>query len=128
MTRKQTITATNRRRVEAAFHRLDPRAFDALMAKAVHVDPSLPTSIRLPSALVGIVTVLARLEGKPYQTLMKEWIREAALARARVLSLALQTGQAKQATQLQAALEALRRKVGGAGSEPRRSSGARKTA
>lgn len=41
------------------FHRMDHEAFDVLMTKAIKVEPTLPSFIRLPSAFVWIAWGLA---------------------------------------------------------------------
>jgi hypothetical protein len=59
---------------EADYHRMKPQEFDRLMARPKRYSPP---AIRLPSAWLDRLEVMAELEGEPgYHTMVRRWIEE----------------------------------------------------
>jgi len=59
---------------EAEYHRMKPQEFDQLMARPKRYSPP---AIRLPSAWLDRLAVMAELAGEPdYHVMVRRWIEE----------------------------------------------------
>jgi hypothetical protein len=68
------LSKREREKVEAAYHRMNPKDLDEAMSAATRQSPN---AIRLPSRLVDKLKTVAKLEGEAeYQTMVKTWIEE----------------------------------------------------
>jgi hypothetical protein len=72
--RFSSLSKTEQRKVEAAYHQMQPADFDEFMAQA---EQHTPETIRLPATLVEELKAMAELAGEQqYQTMVKRWIEE----------------------------------------------------
>ena len=68
------LSKREQEKVEAAYHRMQPKDFDESMSGA---SQQTPNSVRLPKELVKKLKTVAKRKGESeYQTLVKVWIEE----------------------------------------------------
>ena len=72
--RLSNLSSPEQEKTELEYHQMDPVEFDELMSQA---KTCATASIRLPSELVELLKVMAKLEGeRGYQALARKWISE----------------------------------------------------
>ncbi len=68
------LPKAEREKIEAQYHRMQPKTFDKRMS---HAKRHSPGAIRLPSGLVATLKMVAESEGEPeYQAMVRRWIEE----------------------------------------------------
>jgi hypothetical protein len=68
------LSKDEQEKIESDYHRMKPKELDQLMTRAKRYSPP---AIRLPTAWIDRLEVMAELEGEPgYHTMVRRWIEE----------------------------------------------------